>query len=317
MQHTSNDGQTWQTVAKATAQEDITPLFVFDGQTAWYTTTNTQTFATTALHRTGDGGQTWTTFLWISPTQFLDNISIFDQQFAWVSTVDNSGSQPVFHLYLVGGSAQSWHEVTPPGQNQIDNLYFLSQQVGWVAEQTTDGTSQALFMTSDGGQTWTQQTPPLPAGVPATDTLNILFPGFGDAMHGYLRIMYSNPTTPAVDAEQFYATADGGASWQTYGASEPGRIEAVSQIDSWHLTTADPIVFTLKGAIPLGILRLGQWHTQHVHPPQNTIEALLTPLTNNTMFVSSFNSTNNAQLLYETRDGGTTWQLIATVPFSV
>ncbi len=57
VQHTSDGGQTWQTVAKSTDQQVIRPLYIFDGQTAWYTTIDTQTFATSALYRTSDGGQ--------------------------------------------------------------------------------------------------------------------------------------------------------------------------------------------------------------------------------------------------------------------
>src|SRR5258708_37822930 len=90
VQHSSDGGQSWQVVAQAPANQVIRPLFVFDGQTAWYTLTETQTFTTTAIVRTSDGGQSWTRFNWISPTQFLNSISLFDQQFAWINPVDTS-----------------------------------------------------------------------------------------------------------------------------------------------------------------------------------------------------------------------------------
>src|SRR5262249_54967163 len=92
VQHSNDGGQTWQVVAQASANEMLRPLFVFDGQTAWYSLTETQTFTTTAIVRTSDGGQNWTRFDWISPTQFLNTISLFDQQFAWINTVDTSGA---------------------------------------------------------------------------------------------------------------------------------------------------------------------------------------------------------------------------------
>ena len=321
LQRTSDGGQTWQTVARSTPHAGLRPVYVLDGQTAWYVTTNNQTFTTIALYRTNDGGQTWTRFNWISPTQFLVAISLPDQQHALVSTVDTSSVQPVFHLYLVGESGQGFQEVTLPGQNPVVNLYFLSLQVGWAAEQTPDGSSENLFMTRDGGQNWTEQTLALPAGVPATDTVALNFLGFGNQETGYLTAMFNNPTTQAVDATQIYATSDGGQSWQPYGASEPANVQLVAQIDPWHVTTSTPIFISPGGEEELGTLLSGAWTVQSIGLPnvaQPDINgSWLTVFTNQVMFVSSFNADNSAQIVYRTQDGGVTWQQIASVPFSI
>src|SRR5260370_772499 len=187
LQRTGDGGQTWQTVARSTPHTALGPVSVLDGQTAWYVTTNTQTLTTSALHRTNDGGQTWTRFNWISPTQFLVALSLPDQQHALVSTVETSGVQPVFHLYLVGASAQSFQEIPLPGANQVGNLYLLSHEVGWVAELSADGSSEVLFMTSDGGRSWQLDGAPEPANVQVvaqidpwhvtTSTLPFISPG--------------------------------------------------------------------------------------------------------------------------------------------
>ena len=319
LQRTSDGGQTWQTVAHGSAKEVIRPVFVLNGQTAWYTTINTKTLTTTALYRTNDGGQNWTRFNWISPTQFLANISIPGQNVAWVSTGDANGNQ---HLYLVGGSSQNWQEVTLPVSNQLQSFYFASQKVGWATEPTADGLSVQLFTTSDGGQSWSMQALPQPTGVPATDTVSLNFLGFSNYQQedGYLVTTFSDPTTGAIDARQIDATLDGGQTWQLYGTSEPAEVQAISQIDSWQLTASNVTFITPGQGEDLGALQSGVWTVQDVSLPDvaqpDNNGAWLTVLTNQVMFVSAFNSDNSAQILYETRDGGATWQQVTAVPFN-
>jgi photosystem II stability/assembly factor-like uncharacterized protein len=319
LQRTSDGGRTWQTVAHGTANEVIQPVFVLNGQTAWYTTINTNTLTTTALYRTNDGGKSWTRFQWISSTQFLIYVSIPDQNTAWISTSDASGNQ---YLYLVGGSGQRFREVTLPGPNQLQSLYFTSQVVGWATEPTADGSSAMLFTTRDGGQNWTQQSLPLPAGAPATDTVSLNFLGFSNQKQGdgYLTATFSDPATGAIDATQIYASLDDGQSWQIYGSFEPANVFIVAQIDPWHITASNVIFVTPGEEQNLGILQSGVWTVQSIALPDvaqpDNNGAWLTVLNSRVMFISAFNADSSAQILYKTQDGGITWQRVASVPFN-
>lgn len=312
LQRTSDGGHTWQVVARGSANQAIGPFFVLDGQTAWYVLIDTQTFTTTALVRTNDGGQSWTSFAWISPTQSLNDISIFDQQFAWVNTVDTSGPQQVFHLFLVGGSTP-WQEVTLPNQDQVGEIHFISQTVGWVVTVNADGSTEELHMTRDGGQSWTTQTLPLPANVPATDVPSIQFLGFGNPQTGFLQAHFSDPTTGAIDAKQVYITTDGGQSWLIDGPPVPQNISIISQIGTWHITTSLPDVLQQTN---LGTLSQGQWKLQSLTVPQSNSTPELTVFTSHLMFESSMSADGTTQELFETHDGGKVWHQVGSAPFT-
>lgn len=313
LQRTSDGGRTWQVVARGTANQGIGPFFVLNGQTAWYVVTDTQTFTTTAIVRTSDGGQSWTSFAWISPTQFLNDISIFDQQFAWVNTVDTSGPQPVFHLFLVGGSTP-FQEVTLPSQDQVGEIHFISQTVGWVVTVSADGTTETLNMTRDGGQNWTTQTLPFPSNVPATDTLSFFFLGFGNSQTGFLQVRFSDPTTGAIDSDQVYTTSDGGQSWFIDGPPVPQDTPLISQIDIWHITTSFPD-FNIQ--TNLGVLSQGQWSVQSITSPVGNATTEVTIFTSRLIFESAINTNSTLQKLFETHDGSKVWHLVGAAPFSV
>lgn len=313
LQRTSDGGHTWQVVARASANQAIDHFFVLDGQTAWYEVIDTQTFTTSAIVRTGDGGQSWTSFAWISPTQFLNSISIFDQQFAWVNTVDTSGTQPVFHLFLVGGSTP-FQEVALPNQDQVGEIHFISQTVGWVVTVNADGSTEELHMTRDGGQSWTTQTLPLPANVPATDAPSIQFLGFGNSQTGFLQAEFSDPTTGAIDAKQVYTTTDGGQSWLIDGPPVPQNSPIIAQIDIWHITTSFPD-FNIQ--TNLSILSQGQWKVLSLTSPVGNATTEVTIFTSDLVFESSISADGTTQELFETHDGGKVWHQVGSAPFTV
>lgn len=312
LQHTSNGGQSWQVVAQTTTNQAIGPFFVLDGQTAWYTLIDTQTYMTAALLSTNDGGQSWTRYDWISSTQYFNTISIFDQHTAWINTVDVSGNQPVYHLYLVGGSTP-WQEVTLPGTDQVTDIHFISQMVGWVTT-TPDGSTEELYMTTDGGQSWTTQTLPYPTNVPATDAISIQFLGFGDSQTGFLRTHFSDPTTGAIDSNQVYATFDGGQSWQPYGPTIPMSVPSITQIDNWSITNSFP---SYQAQTNVASLFKGAWKIQSFTSPTGNNNAEITILSSDVLFASTISADRTTQVVYKSSNGGETWHEVGTLPFTV
>jgi photosystem II stability/assembly factor-like uncharacterized protein len=319
LRRTSDGGKTWQTVAQASSQELFGATYILDDQVAWYLTYDAQTFAPAALYRTNDGGQNWTRFAWNYPTQVPGNLGVIDGQTAWVAASDYSGDTPSFHLYLVGGVSQSVQEVALPAQTQsgLGDTYFVSPQVGWVTSVTpNDNGNQAysLFATSDGGQTWTQENLPIPAGLSDTaTTVNIRFVGFGDSQQGYLSVQIGETSSYMIYSTQIYRTLDGGQTWQSYGAPVPQNTRLI-QIDNWYVPNADIVFVAIGGVVGLGELQAGAWSTQSFTLPASNSDHHLTALSPKDLYVSVESSDYTAQLLYQSPNGGKNWKQIASIP---
>lgn len=316
LRRTSDGGKTWKTVAQPTSQEGIGWTWVLSAKVAWYLTFDKETYATTALYRTNDGGQTWTRFAWIDSNQNLQRISIPDNQSAWVSTSDSNGGS---HIFLVGGASQNWQEATVPAQGNA-GLYFISQEAGLAtvfnSNPDPNGSStSALYRTSNGGQTWTQMNLPAPADVPTTaTTTNIRFLGFGNQQEGYLQATFGDTNSYITYHSYIYRTLDGGQTWQAYGTAVPENINRVTQIENWHVTFAGTVNFTINGQVGLASLQAGRWNVQNVTLPASNSGEFLGVLSSNTLFVSTGNSDNTAQILYKSQNGGNTWQEVVTLP---
>jgi hypothetical protein len=78
---------------------------------------------------------------------------------------------------------------------------FLSPEIGWVAELTSDGVG--VHRTADGGRTWKQSQLPTP---PSPDKIADLF--FLDRNHGWL-VTWHSPAGSYV-----FTTTDGGETWK-------------------------------------------------------------------------------------------------------
>lgn len=322
LQHTSDGGKTWHTVARGSSSEIMGGAFILNGQVAWYETYDAQTFTTAALYRTSNSGQTWTRFAWADPSLSVNSLSIVNGQYAWIVGADYNADTPVFKLYLFGTSSQSgWQQVTPPasGPNSVLNsVYFRSKNVGWltaVIPNVNGNDLWILYGTRDGGQTWTQTSLQLPAGVPDTAVLtNVRFPGFGDQQEGYLTATFGDSASYMVYSTQVYRTQDGGSSWQAYGAVKPEEGQIV-RIDNWHVVDATFQFVAVGGEEQLASLQAGVWSIQSLTlPPNMPSTPFLVVLNAQLMFASAEDAGDSSQVLYRSRNGGASWQEIATIP---
>ena len=140
------------------------------------------------VYKTSDGGQTWLL------TEIMNQSFLSDIQFP----SDNTG-------YVVGfgglvakttNAGANWSILPFPITDNLLSVWFLNENTGWV---TVDKFSNALYQTTDGGQTWTPNTLPSSAYWRSTR--------FTDAMNGWAAGGSSG-------VGRVVRTTDGGASWE-------------------------------------------------------------------------------------------------------
>ena len=126
------------------------------------------------LH-TSDGGATW------GPQQSnlgggLDGVDFIDAHTGWAITTDNSGwntGANVTMEHTTDGGA-TWIPQFVAGNTALSAVSFVDATTGWAAGgwDASRGPAGAMFETTDGGFTWTQEK--LPDGTPAITGLQFV-----------------------------------------------------------------------------------------------------------------------------------------------
>jgi photosystem II stability/assembly factor-like uncharacterized protein len=234
-----------------------TNLTVLNANTAWVLVPAPDFFSGT-LYRTGDGGATWNSnpvpfggaFL-----QFLDAsigralvdrgaragseaVELFqtsDGGVTWVSVFHNDPSQP--------GSSDSL-----PLSGIKNGMTFLDANTGWVTGYIPVDGNVYLYLTHDGGISWSQQSVPLPAGYAAYQYMPRAPVFFGN--DGYLPLIVYMPGTTNFT---FYITHDGGLTWSGDLADpskviKPGLPALADALHIWSWNGGTHLDFTTDGA---------------------------------------------------------------------
>ncbi|MDN3724880.1 YCF48-related protein [Aequorivita sp. SDUM287046] len=139
--------------------------------------------------KTTDGGETWTTIYPTSGTSpSFEKIEFIDENTGFVAGYD------LFMKTEDGGA--TWTEMTGGTDVYLyNNLSFYDENIGFVSAQLDDAPYFAVYLTTDGGDTWT----------PASDVLNA----------GGINIDYADQSTLfSVGADERIAkSTDGGDTW--------------------------------------------------------------------------------------------------------
>jgi photosystem II stability/assembly factor-like uncharacterized protein len=261
---TADGGASWRDVTPAgcrsSATSDINSTAVLDAATLWFVCQQGATAGsqpTFALFRTRDGGQGWHTMpLQLQPGISVGGLTFVDANDGWLA--DEQGSATGHHFLTLYGSTDggvTWHEVTRTDQpNSLASgalgggPVFLSATTGWFGSDLGDYTTVpdqfAVWVTRDGGATWSQQALPPPDGQVVGPTAP---PTCFDARHCVIILEpsaapSSGASGPAQRYLLRYVSDDSGQTW----AADPlvpvqvGSVAFLDPLDGWGVVDPNP-----------------------------------------------------------------------------
>lgn len=175
---------------------------------------------------------------------------------------------------------------------------------------------ERVDLTTDGGATWTDTTPPLLAHATETRQIEALFAL--DARHAWLTYGPIGSGT----AQSVLATADGGATWRQLGtAPRPGcRLQFVDARDGWCVDIGAAL-----GSEGVDLFRTRDggrsWHEVSRTTPQSTPPGALPfgcdkqiAFSTERLGWAAFTCAGGVPPLYRTSDGGTDWARVPIAP---
>ncbi|HET7420016.1 MAG TPA: hypothetical protein VFL27_06510 [Candidatus Dormibacteraeota bacterium] len=225
----------------------------------------------------------------------------------------------------------TWTDVSPPNvANRTWHRvqYFLDDDHAWVGEVSRNAdacvSQVTVFMTSDGGRTWTQRgTVPLKTKQPTDEAFDIGGSvdnmDFVDTQHGWL-LVASPPSNPDPSnfqvATALYATVDGGMHWRLV-ATDPGKsaITAAGCSTSYYQPASD-VKFDSATAGWLELSCQSGWIIVTTRDGGSTWTARPFPPCGCMVWRPEFFDANHAvvtgvqqsPVLLSTSDGGATWR---------
>jgi photosystem II stability/assembly factor-like uncharacterized protein len=194
--------------------------------------------------------------------------------------------------------------VTDP---QLTSIHFLDESQGWGV------TSRNILRTNDGGATWLDVTP---SGAPDFGFGSISY--FLDASHGWVAI--PNPLDP-MEPGQLYRTSDGGAAWEesSFPAGMGGRFSFVDPSNGFYMEDLGAGAGSNWVAIHATADGGASWEPVFSHEPGapegdgdlpgSGQKSGMTFRDVNQGWVTGNIPMENYIYLYETTDGGHTWNL--------
>ena len=170
---TSNGGKTWD--SKLNYDYPFNAASFPDSATGY-------ALASFDVYKTSDGGANWTDLNMYSGIFAYNDICFLNVDTGFIATSNNA-------LLKTSNGGSTWETINVAANGNINSVFFLNEQVGYVG-------SSIVLKTRDGGQTWSDITPTLGGN-------NYYQIKFLDEANGYL---VSNTSA-------LYKTADSGKTW--------------------------------------------------------------------------------------------------------
>lgn len=233
------------------------------------------------IMKTDDGGDTWT-YPQSGTTEGLNDVFFQSSSVGYIVGNNPTGEPGVMLKTTDGGD--NWF-VLNVNIEDIHSVYFIDENTGWIVggnHLTNTYKYGYISKTTDGGQTWTAQTP-------AVDD-EIYCVQFLDANIGWVS-----------GYESFASTTDGGATWTEINLPLeviPYNFHFVDQNNGWLPVGYDGLYQTSDGG--------ATWTENTSYTGDNAHTICFTDV--NTGYV------NSEDVLYKTTDGGTSWTQVIDLP---
>lgn len=254
----------------------------------------------------------------------IKDFQLLDSNTGWVSTGNR--------LLFTTDNGGHWKDISPPnpGPGGIDNVDFLDDDNAWVLYYVATWEDDADFVlssTTNGGATWAATKIKIPLGDPAQGAPELAGGGsiaFADKLRGWLLFRYQ--TGSAFNSAGFLATTDGGRTWHETNENPgfAGEIRAYPNGDVW--VSGHPGVNEEGKTEELVVSRKGGDGFEDVSLPApkelgsvGEPSSYTLPVFESSLHgyeVASYhgpNDANSTAVLFETLDGGRTWQVDRTL----
>jgi photosystem II stability/assembly factor-like uncharacterized protein len=197
--YTTDGGQTW--VSGENVSLDLDGLDIVDENVIWASGRNVQ------VRVSVDGGQTWQAASSISDGTTAPYISFLDAQIGWVATRNSR------RLWTTADAGQTWTEIAPPEELvTLAGISLRTEMDGYLLDDTG-----MLYITQDGGQSWSSQPLGLGGKVVTAYELPLTAMRFTDTDHGIVVLSLEGGGGKAV----VLRTNDGGKTWEQEDAPVP------------------------------------------------------------------------------------------------
>lgn len=245
----------------------------------------------------------------VAGTRFLDAV---DANVAWVCGYDGNSSTANYNWFsrtTNGGATWVPGNIFPDTNTyNLASLEAIDANIAWVASymHATSGEG-AIHMTNDGGQTWTNMSAP---GMFTNTTQS--FCNFITWLTPSIAIVNGDPIGPGNGEYELWKTTDGGQTWNLIpGSAIPDPLPAEYAIVDMYSTVGPTHMWfgTNKGRVYRTTDAGATWAVTQVGPTTPTssvIEVRFANTTNGLCYVVS----GANQMLYNTTNGGVTWNLI-------
>ncbi len=306
---TADGGATWYNVTPSGASSfgfNAAPFYL-NASTAWIALPGTDPTNGT-LYRTTDGGVTWSS----NTVPFGGgSLNFLDGSHGWEQVgLDAGMSHEAVAVFTTGDGGSTWTQVftdEPNATGSSDSLPLVGDKNGitaldashaWVTGAEPVGDFVYIYMTADGGHSWTHQDAPIPSAY-AGGMTNADLPSFFGAGTGVLPVVLIGTGGNGVD---FYLSHDAG---QTWTASQPvaqgGFVSVASQAD----------FFVWDGGTTLNVSHDSGSTWSTVTPNVDIHDTLSSfQFVDATTGWALTQDASSHHSLYKTTDGGKTWTAV-------
>lgn len=299
IQRTTDGGQDWQDVTP-TQIDEVASLSILDAQIAWTTIYDRAVSSyPIGVYLTRDGGTSWQEVPCVDT--IACHMTFVDENHGWL--LQYPEDLPARQLYTTNNGGVSWQAVGSLPEGEVVPS-FLNRKMGWLISYREQG-AQSLFLTNDGGQTWEEQVFPAPAGIPnGTAPALIQHPTLFNEQEAAIQVGF--------DQDQqmlwyIYTTTDGGKTWSPLGNPLPASDTRLLAPNLGIAGTLDSGTGKIEHLLRLQLENDTWVSTPIALPPGKSplLDYSFTTALHGMILISDAEQTCT---LYQTNDGGKTWQ---------